>query len=222
MNKPTVFIIGSSGHAKVVIDIFEQSGTYTIAGLLDDYRNTGETTLGYPILGKPSEIARLLEQQPDAAVFIAIGDNWARQKVMANIVSIAPAVSFASAIHPRAQIGKAVAIGKGVAVMAGAVVNSASTLGDFTIINTNACIEHDCTLSAFSSVAPSTTLGGNVFVGTYSAIAIGATITHRVRIGNHAIIGAGALLLKDCPDHTIMYGVPAKPIRTRAAGEPYL
>jgi len=222
MNKETVLIVGSSGHAKVIIDIFEKEGKYEILGLLDAYRNIGEETLGYMVVGKEENLPDLLLKNPNCKLFVAIGDNWIRQKVVNKIIDIVPNIDFASAIHPSAQIGKNVRIGKGVAVMAGAVINSDTIIEDFTIINTKASIDHDSKMLKFSSLAPNVTVGGNVSIGEFSAISIGATIKHGVSIGNHTVIGAGALLMKSCGDNLVMYGVPAKEIRKREIGEKYL
>ena len=222
MNKQNVLIVGFSGHSKVIIDIIEKEGQYTIIGLLDAYRNVGEETLGYKIVGKEENLPNLLNEYPDTKIFIAIGDNWIRKKVSEKIISIVPKIDFATAIHPSAQIGKNVIIGKGVAIMAGAIINSETQIGDFTIINTKASIDHDSKMFNFSSLAPNATTGGNVIVGEYSAVSIGATIKHGISIGRHTVIGAGALLMNDCGDNLIMYGIPAKQIRTREIGEKYL
>jgi acetyltransferase-like isoleucine patch superfamily enzyme len=50
-------------------------------------------------------------------------------------------------------------------------------------------------------------LGENVFVGP------------GVRIGRGAVVGANAVVLQDVPDHAIAVGVPARVIRSFAAGE---
>ncbi len=206
MNKQTVLIVGSSGHSKVIIDIFEKEEKYEIIGLLDAYRKIGEETLGYKVVGKEDDLKELLNEYPNTKIFIAIGDNWIRKKVSEKILAIIPNIEFATTIHPSAQIGKNVTIGKGVAIMAGSVINSATQIGDFTIINTKASIDHDSKMFDFSSLAPNSTTGGNVSIGNYSAISIGATIKHGISIGKHAIIGAGALLMNDCEDNLIMYG----------------
>ncbi len=44
----------------------------------------------------------------------------------------------------------------------------------------------------------------------------GATILKGVRIGKGAIVAAGAVVVKDVPRYSIVGGVPAKLIRTRA------
>jgi len=222
MNNQKVIIVGSSGHSKVIIDIFEKENKYQIVGLLDAYRNKGEETLGYKVIGKEDDLPVLLSKNSNCKIFIAIGDNWIRNKVMNKIIEIVPNIDFATTIHPSAQIGKNVQIGKGVAIMAGAIINSDTKIGDFTIINTKASIDHDSKMLNFSSLAPNVTTGGNVSIGEFSAISIGATIKHGLLIGNHSIIGAGALLMKNCGDNLIMYGVPAKEIRKREIGEKYL
>ena len=221
MNIQKVLIIGSSGLSKVIIDVFEKEGKYQILGLLDDFRNIGDETLGYKIVGKVEDLPGLLSDNTNCEIFIAIGDNWARHKVMIRVLEIAPNIEFASTIHPSAQIGKNVKIGKGVVIMAGAIINSDTYIGDFTILNVKASISHDCKMHEYSSLGPNVTIGGYVTIGEFSAICIGATIKDRVNIGNHSIIGAGALLLKDCEDNIVMYGVPAQKIRNREIGEKY-
>ena len=42
-----VMIFGSGGHANVVIDLIEKQGNFEIIGLLDDFRNIGETIAGW-------------------------------------------------------------------------------------------------------------------------------------------------------------------------------
>jgi len=42
----------------------------------------------------------------------------------------------------------------------------------------------------------------------------GAIITDGVRIGKGAVVAAGAVVTKDVPAHTLVAGVPAKPIKT--------
>ncbi len=222
MNKSKVLIVGSSGHAKVIIDIFEKDNDYEIIGLLDSYRSVTENEFGYPIIGSYKNIPQKILKLKNLFFFIAIGDNWKRQIVHKKIVDLVANAKFASAIHPSAQMGKNVRIGEGAAIMSGAIINSDSEVGDFTIINTNTSLGHDGNMSSFSSLAPRVVVGGNVTIGDFTAICIGATLTNKISIGKHSIIGAGALLMKDCGDHKIMYGTPAKHIRDRPIGEEYI
>ncbi len=222
MNTKKVIIIGSSGHSKVIIDTFEKAGTHIIVGLIDDYRGASESTMGYPVLGRLDDLAVLVTKHAPCQLFIAIGDNWARMQVYKRIAAQLPNTSFANAIHPSAQIGRAVELGQGVAIMAGSVINSASNIGDFCIINTRSSVDHDNWLHAFSSIAPGATTGGGVTLRECAAVSIGATVKHGVAIAAHAVVGAGAVLLNDCQTCEVVYGVPAKAIRIRQPGDSYL
>jgi acetyltransferase-like isoleucine patch superfamily enzyme len=106
--------------------------------------------------------------------------------------------------------------------MAGAVVNPGARVGAFCILNTNSSIDHDCILEDYASLAPGVVTGGGVVIGRYTAIGIRATVVHGVRIGEHSVIGAGATVLHDIPDHVVAYGTPARVVRNRQTGDPYL
>lgn len=219
--KHKILIIGSSGHAKVIIDIFEKSN-WEVIGLIDDFRNKDEKTMGYKILGKVDDIPQIINDTKIDHVFVAIGDNWDRHNIVNKIRDKNPRIKFANAIHPTAKIGKNVRLGKGIAIMAGAIVNADAKIGNFAFINTKASAGHDVRMMDYSSLAPGVTVGGNTKIGECSAISIGAIIKDKIKIGKHCVVGAGALLLKNCEDNWIIYGAPAKEIRKREIGEKYL
>jgi sugar O-acyltransferase (sialic acid O-acetyltransferase NeuD family) len=220
MNKENLVIIGSSGHAKVIIDIVEKQNKYNLLGLIESNPNLEKYVLGYRILGDESILSE--SQYKGVHLFIAIGDNWVRHLVNQRISTQFPSIKYATLIHPSAQIAKDVNIGEGVAIMAGAIVNSDSTIEDFAILNTKASIDHDGRLCAFASLAPDVTTGGNVTIGSFSAIGIGANVKHGIQIGSHCVIGGGSLVLKNIADNQIAFGVPAVNIKSRMAGDKYL
>lgn len=222
MIKEKVLIVGASGHAKVCIDIFEKEDKYEIVGLIDLPGKVGTKFFNYEVLGSEENIPTLFEKFGECKIFVAVGDAWLRHKISEKIKGIISNIDFISAIHPSAIIARGVKIGRGVAIMAGVVINSDCQIGDFAILNTNSSLDHDCILNEYGSMLPNSVTGGGVHVGAFSVISIGATVLHGVKIGDHSIIGAGAVLTKNCPDKTIMYGVPAKKIRTRIIGEKYL
>ena len=217
-----ILIIGSSGHAKVVIDIIEKESKYQILGLLSRDQAAGEKVFDYEILGKQEELGTLLKEHTVNGIFVAVGDNFMRSKVSNFLAENHPQLEIISTIHPSAIIGRDVNIGKGTVIMAGAVINPSSSIGDFCIINTNASLDHDCIMGDFSSLAPGVITGGDCQIGEYSAIGIGATLLHGIQIGKETVIGATSLVNKNIPPSNIAYGIPAKVIRKREAGEKYL
>ena len=215
-------IYGSGGHASVIIDLVEKQGQFDIIGLLDDFRNVGESIGGYPILGGLENFEETYEAYSNPSIIIAIGDNYSREQIYRKLISKISKISFPSVVHPSAIIGSKVNIARGVVIMAGVVIQTNSTLGNFSFINTKASVDHDVMLCSFSSVGPGCTLGGKCKIGERTAVSIGATILEKVVVGNDSIIGASTLLNYDCPDNTIMYGIPARFVRTRKEGETYL
>jgi len=217
-----IIIIGSSGHAKVIIDIVEKEKKFNIIGLIDKFRKIDEETLGYKIIGKEEDIPILIKKHNLDGGIIAIGDNWMRSKVYENIKFIQPDFNFVPTIHPSAQIAKNVTVGNGTAIMAGVIVNSNLSIGNHCILNTNSSLDHDSVMEDFSSLAPNATTGGNVKIGKFSAISLGANIINGIIIEEQSVIGAGSVVLKNIPKFSIAYGIPAKVIRDRKAGEKYL
>jgi len=217
-----IVIIGSSGHAKVIIDIVQEESKYNVAGLLDRFRDVGEKTMGYPVLGKEEDLPELIKAHSLKGAIVAIGDNFVRSKVATRIKKISPDLPFVCAIHPKASIALEVSIGEGTVVMPGVAINPCSSVGRFCILNTNSSLDHDSILEDFASLAPGATTGGNCRIGQYSAVSIGAVLIHGIHVGEHTIIGAGSLVMKSVESFVVSYGTPAKTIRNRKQGDKYL
>ena len=217
-----IVIVGSSGHAKVIIDIIEKEHNYKLVGLLDRFRKKGEATLGYKVLGIEEELPKLIDEYNITGVIIGIGDNSVRSKVAMNIRKLCPDLSFLSTVHPNATIATDVSIGEGTVIMAGACINSSCKIGEFCIINTKASLDHDSKMGDYSSLAPGVTTGGKCRIGKVSVIGLGAMLLHTISIGINSVVGAGAVVTKNIPDNTVAYGNPAKIIRKREQGEKYL
>jgi sugar O-acyltransferase (sialic acid O-acetyltransferase NeuD family) len=221
-NSNNIVVIGSSGHAKVVIDIIEKEDKYSIVGLIDTFKEIGETSFGYRILGSEQSLPKLFQSYNLCGGFIAIGDNWQRYLMAKKIKKMLPGFNFITIFHPSVQIARGVTIGRGSVLIAGAIVNSDSKVGNFCILNTKASLGHDSIMEDFSSLASNATIGANVRIGAFSAISLGANVLSKKSIGTHTIVGAGALVYDYIPAFCVAYGVPAKIIRKRRKGDEYL
>jgi sugar O-acyltransferase (sialic acid O-acetyltransferase NeuD family) len=217
-----IIVIGSSGHAKVVIDCVEKENKYEIIGLLDRFKEIGASTFGYKIIGKEEDLPNLINMYKIEGGIIAIGDNFIRYTVCDKVLQISPQFNFINVIHPSAQISRNVQIGKGTVIMANTTISSDASVGDFCILNNNSSLDHDSKMLDYSSLAPGASIGGNVKIGLFTAVSIGAKVIHGITIGDHTIIGAGSIVLKNIPKYVVAYGTPAKVIRDRIAGGKYL
>jgi sugar O-acyltransferase (sialic acid O-acetyltransferase NeuD family) len=217
-----VLIFGASGHGSVILDILENSTEYKPVGFVDSYIKKGTKKYGYEVLGNEMDLLHILETHRVYGGIVAIGDNWVRRRLVGLIQRMAPHFVFINAVHPSAILGKDVFLGHGTAVMPGVVVNSNSSVGKHCILNTRASLGHDGIMEDFSSLAPGVSCGGNLFLGKYSAICLGSNIIENIRIGSQSVIGAGSLVLMNIPDRVVVFGRPARIVRSRHEGERYL
>src|SRR3989338_575727 len=101
MSKPKILIFGAGGHARVIIDIVEKQGTYTIAGLIDDTPSKRGTRLeNYEILGATADIPQLQANLGLEGIIIALGDNCIRSRVTDKVKSLCSTLVYVIAIHP--------------------------------------------------------------------------------------------------------------------------
>lgn len=204
-----LWIIGSGGHAKVVIDTARAIGNIELAGLLDDDPNRiGQCVSGIEIIGSAS-IESIESLHVEHAV-IAIGSNRARAEVARRLRGL---VVWATLIHPRAYVTESSAIGAGTVIFAGAIVQPGCTIGDHVILNTQCGVDHDATIGNFVHIAPGSQLAGNVQIMEGAFIGLSAGIIPGKRVGAWAMIGAGAMVVDDIADRLTVVGVPARPPR---------
>lgn len=217
-----ILIYGSSGHAKMIIDIVHLNKNYNITGFIDSYKSAGEIIYGYELLGDLNMLSSLIEKHNVFGIVIAIGDNNSRKNAHKKILSINSKIKFISLVHPSAILSESVILGKGSVIMADVVINADAMIGEFCILNTKASFGHDSTMREYSSLASGVVVAGNVRIGRCSAICLGAAIIQQVSIGKHTVVGAGSLVLKSIGDYKTVWGVPINTINDRKEDSKYL
>src|SRR5690554_4338388 len=103
-----VYLIGASGHAKVIIEILEKQELYI--GGLQDANPAIKSLLDYNV---HQELPNIFNPDDDE-VIISIGNNTIRKRLADSL-----AYKYISAIHPNANISKRATIGEGTIIMAG-------------------------------------------------------------------------------------------------------
>lgn len=218
-----LFILGTSGHAKVLLDIAKSMNAYDEIFFLDPSKEQGTKINGISVAGSEDNLNIIVNGvYSNIELAIGIGDNSIRNKVYQKLNSKFPALKYAVLIHSSAVVSDSAVIGDGTVVMPCSVINANSKIGKFSIVNTKSSVDHDCLIGDFVTIAPGATLGGNVTVGDYSAVCLGASVIHGITIGKESVIGANSLVLKNIDDNGVYYGSPCKFIRKRQHGESYL
>jgi sugar O-acyltransferase (sialic acid O-acetyltransferase NeuD family) len=201
--KKPVAIVGYSGHAYVIIDIFLNAGRLVTAYCDQEEKSNNPYHLTY--LGKESEVINKLKKFD---FFACVGHNGIREKIHTQLSQVLG--SPINAIHPSAVISGSVKMGDGIMIAANATINPMVQLGRGVICNTSTSIDHECIIGDFSHIAPGAVLCGNVLVGKSAFIGANSVIKQGVIIGNNVTIGAGTVVVKDIPDNTTVVGNPAR------------
>lgn len=200
-------IIGYSGHAYVVLDAAQKSGSQVIGYAEKQVRTQNPFQLNYVGF----EGNKDFQGWNQGYTFIlGIGDNKIREMVT-NII-ISKGENLASVIHPTATVGIHVEIDMGTFLASGVMINPLAKIGKSVIINTGSIIEHECKVDDFSHIAPGAVLAGNVSVGKRSFVGANAVIKEGVTIGHDAMIGAGAVVLQDVKSESKVVGNPGRDI----------
>ena len=69
--KEKIILIGGGGHCRACIDVIEQEGRFTIAGIVDVPEKKQHNILGYPVIGSDADLAELIKTFPN--VLITLG-----------------------------------------------------------------------------------------------------------------------------------------------------
>lgn len=201
-----LWIIGSGGHAKVVIDTVHAIGNIEIAGVLDDDpERIDHHVSGIEIVG-PISRESVTEFGIEHAV-IAIGSNSVRAAIAERLSG---AVSWTTLVHPRAYVAGHTHIGDGTVLFAGAILQPGSTLGDHVILNTHASVDHDSNVADFSHIGPGAHLAGNVVLGEGVFVGLGVGVIPGCTIGEWATIGAGSVVINNIEKGQTVVGIPAR------------
>jgi sugar O-acyltransferase (sialic acid O-acetyltransferase NeuD family) len=168
-----VALIGAGGHARVVADIAVLRG-FEVLAYVDSVQAGWLTAPHYD-----SE-ASLRTAQPGCSIAVAFAGSKPKhlRRRLQLFADFAAAGHDRPVLqHPSATVSPSVELGAGSQVMGGAVINPAARVGEGSIVNTRAVLEHDVVLGAGSHVAP------------------GAVLLGACKIGECCLIGAGAVIL---------------------------
>ncbi|KEY18814.1 NeuD/PglB/VioB family sugar acetyltransferase [Kaistella antarctica] len=209
-----VIIVGSGGHAKVVIDIIEQmilnGSQLEIFGVTSNVLTKTDTFLGYQVLGS-DEIIKNYSHNNGFSAAMGLGgykDNILRDKVFHYVKGFG--INFINAIHPTAIISKNVRLGEGIVIFPGVVINTEAQIGDNSIIATSASIDHETIIESNVLVSAGVTIGAYSTIGSGSLLALGSKVISGLLIGKNVLIAAGAMVVSNIEDNKKVFGIPAK------------
>ena len=209
MKQKDFLIVGTGGHARVIIDTMELCGLKA-AGMLDlHYKNIEEKIFNYPVLGDYSSIDGYDKDKYN--LILAIGDNTVRSEIFNNLLE--KGYHFPSLVHPTAIIIRKTWIGCGVFINAGVIINAGVNISNNVIINTGAIIEHEVNIGEHSHIGPGVKISGRTKIGKKVFLGIGAVVIDKRILADNVIVGAGSVIIKDIESNSVYAGVPGRKIK---------
>ena len=200
-----IVIIGSSGFGLEVFHLLNEE-IYECVGFVDYADEKPE--LPVPIIGHESEMKSMMTKFNFSQCVIAIGDMLKRKEIYNNIKRLSinfPKVMSSSVTNFSDNIDQ------GSILYPRVVVMNDCYIGKFTLLNSGVTLGHDVVIGDYCNINPGVHLAGRIEVGDGTLIGIGSSIKENKKIGKNVIIGAGSVVVKNIPDDTIVYGVPASP-----------
>jgi sugar O-acyltransferase (sialic acid O-acetyltransferase NeuD family) len=209
-----VIVVGSGGHAKVVIDILQEmianESKIEIIGVTSNLLAIAEVFFGFKVLGT-DEIIKNYSNNDNYMVAMGLGgyrDNTLRDKIFHYVKDFG--INFINAIHPSAIISKSVKLGEGVVIFPGVVINTDVMIGDNSIIATLASIDHETIIENNVLVSAGVTVGAYAKIGSGTLLALGSKVISGVTIGRNVLVASGAVVVSNIDDNKTVFGIPAK------------
>lgn len=211
MPQRPLIVVGSGGFSKDVVWAIQNANAahpaYTLLGFCDDDpAKHGQTIMGCPVLGAPEAVAATLGEP--ACFICSIGDNAARQKVVARVLDLG--WTPATIIDPSVMIAEEVEIGQGTYIGARAILSPRARIGNYVLINNHTTIGHDCIIEDFAQVAPGGRVSGFSVLKEGALLGANAVIAQGRTLGRFATLGASSFAMTNIPDGATAIGVPAR------------
>lgn len=178
-----LYIVGAGGFGREVFTWASHCAAHqrdwVIAGFLDDHPEAlTDKPTPVPWIDRPGTFP-LAE---DAVFIVAIGNPAIRRQIHCLLRD--RGARFVNVIHPTVVLGVGVELGCGIVLAPHAVVSAHARLGDGTVLNLQATVQHDAVVGPWSQVSCHADIGGGAILGAEVLVGTRASVGPRVRVGD--------------------------------------
>lgn len=212
--KTTANILGTGGHARVVVSILLSLRLYDKVKIFELGKlRQGEKILGFEVFSFAEQI-KVFHPDQNEDFFLAIGCNKKR-KTFWNLLK-EKRLSTPNLISPSSFVDPSACVGEGNVICPQAFLGPCSKVGNNNLINTSALLEHESVIGNHCHMAPKSVLSGRSTLGNSCFLGVGAKIIDQLSVADGTTIGAGGCLIESILDKNQTHvGVPAKMIKRK-------
>ncbi|MDH3346509.1 MAG: NeuD/PglB/VioB family sugar acetyltransferase [Desulfobulbaceae bacterium] len=191
-----IVLIGGGGHCRSCIDVIEQAGSYSVAGIVDLPEKLGHQVLGYEIFATENQLDELVRKGHHFLIAMGQIKDPAPRKLLFKQINALGGV-LPTIVSPLAHVSPHAQLGRGVIVMHHALVNAGAVVGDNSIVNSKALVEHDAVIGKHCHIATGGVINGGVVVEDETFWGSGAVSREYIVIGKGSVIGCGVSVKKN-------------------------
>ena len=206
MSKNKIFIIGSGGHCRPLIEVLNEKYQNINKQIFDFNfdRKKKEKILGANVVGS---FKNFLKKKKNFT-YLAVGNNEDRKKIYNKLKK--KKINMPNLISNTSTISKFIKIGNANFVNKKSFIGTNVTLGNNNIINSESVIEHETIIKNHTHIGPRCVIGGRSKIGSNVFLGLGSKVLHRIKICDNCTIGAGTIVNKDIEYPGVYVGAPAR------------
>ena len=195
-----IAVIGNSGFAKEV--------SYSLP------KNSFDFFINKEYLQKDDNKTKAIEDLDfdKYKILLGIGDPIIRKKITDSFPENVEYVTYIDK-HARILDKETIKIGKGSVICAGTVLTTNINIGDFSQINLNSTIGHDCNIGKFLTTAPGVHINGNTNIGNLNYYGANTALREKINIVDNVIIGMNSNVIKNITTPGVYVGNPLRKIK---------
>ncbi|ACZ18937.1 carbonic anhydrase [Thermanaerovibrio acidaminovorans DSM 6589] len=201
-------ILCAGGHGAVLYDLIRCLGV-SVLGVVDRDSRIREAFDGVPVLGGDPVLEELSPQEVWLVNGLGANPDCAPRNALYRMAR-GMGFEFPPLVHPSAVLARDVRLSQGCQVMAGAVIQTGAVIGENSVVNTRASLDHHCVVGFGAFISPGAVLCGGVRVGDGAFVGAGSVLLPGVSVGDGAVVGAGSTVVEPIPAGTVAIGSPAR------------